>query len=87
MAYNYMDECPDDTLCAFCGNELPFHKENREPDEDKWEWQGFCDAVCALRLRVDEMKFADDDGAGLIRKEVMRSVIEVTEAYRKEDKT
>lgn len=39
------DECPDDSICAFCERKLP---ENPQPET--WGFHGFCNATCALRM-------------------------------------
>ncbi len=49
---NPIEYCPDDSLCATCGNPLP-----ENPQEGTWWFEGFCGIDCAVNysgtLRID----------------------------------
>ena len=58
---NPMYECPDDSGCVYCDQQL-----NEMPHEDSWHYQGFCDAECAARYLIRQAKFADDQSQALL---------------------
>lgn len=52
------DDVPDDSECAYCGQEMP---EAALEDETSWPFQGYCDAQCALlQIIQSDATFPDD---------------------------
>ena len=50
---NPMYDCPEDNVCAWCGQDLP---ENPKPAS--WQFYGVCDARCALYQGLSDLGVA-----------------------------
>jgi hypothetical protein len=76
MQYPY-DHEPDDSRCACCNANI-----GNNPQPDTWQYEGFCDAVCAARHVIDKQaKFADDHIHGNTRNTLKRAMSELVEGY------
>lgn len=70
-----LDEDADDSLCAFCGADLP---EANPDDQDHPTFNGFCDHGCWAKHLVQSLaKFPDDDVNGATRRELNRCIDEL----------